>query len=59
MKVTVYLEPEEFRKTLPNSLRELYDELVSSLISSGVEEPLAKYIVAKEMLNVLKEKRRK
>jgi len=59
MKVTVYLEPKEFRKTLPKSLKELYDKLINSLVANGVDKSVAEYLVAKEMLNVLKEKAKK
>jgi len=57
MKTIVYLNPKEFRELLPESLRELYDSLVNSLITNGVEERVAEYLVAKEMLEVLKEEK--
>jgi len=57
MRVKVYLEPKEFRELLPKSLKELYDNLVSSLITNGIEKSVAEYLVAKEMLEVFKEKK--
>ena len=55
IEVTVTLTPDEFRKTLPEELRDLFDRLTSSLVEGSalsVEE--AKGLVAQMLLDTLK-----
>ena len=55
VEVTVTLTPDEFRETLPEELRDLFDKLASSLVEGSamsVEE--AKGLVAQMLLDALK-----
>ena len=55
VEVTVTLTPDEFRKTLPEELRELFDRLTSSLSEgSALSMEEAKGLVAQMLLDALK-----
>jgi len=57
IKVTINLTPDEFRKTLPKTLQDFFDFMVSHLVYGvGLSEEEAKVIVARELAQALKEK---
>ena len=53
--VSIIFTPEEFRKTLPKELREIFDLLVEKLVEFGVDEKSAKLLVAREINKALKQ----
>ena len=55
IKVEIRLTPDEFRKMLPDELKELYDDLCQKLTEiSALSPEEAKIIIANEMLKSLR-----
>lgn len=55
IKITIILTPDEFRKTLPPKLKEVYDRLLNILLEYGIDEKEAKTIVAIEMAQAMQD----
>jgi len=53
LKIVVKLTPDEFKNMLPEIFKELFDDLVDALEKDGVEQDVAKRLVASTMLLAL------